>query len=124
MHGYGTACAGGSGGEPKLTACGVPAATRDLAVLAAGGVPSGTALLFVSPASANLPLPGGCTALVDVSLAVAIPLPLNPVGQAALAFRLPPGVSGLSLYAQLAPIDSGAANGFFALSRGLRGDLQ
>lgn len=124
VHTYGNACSGGDGRQPKVSVAGVPASGQSIAFLAAGGVPSGFALLLLSPATANLPLPGGCTILVDLQQVISVVLPLNPVGQGSRTLRVPAGVGGASIHAQLATIDPGAANGAFALSWGVTIDLQ
>jgi hypothetical protein len=78
----------------------------------------------LSAAPAAVPLRGGCTLLVDLSRAAVVPLAFNPIGQGHAAFDVPAGVPEVSLFAQLASIDPGAGNGAFALSNGVRFDVQ
>jgi hypothetical protein len=93
---YGNGGAGGAGRRPKATADGMPAVGNSIALLGSGGVANG----------------------------VAIAVSTGPVGQAKLSLRLPANLPAGSVYAQFITLDTGAANGVFATSNGVRIDVQ
>ncbi len=117
----GTACSG-SRGEPKVAFGGVPARGRRVALLGAGAAASGMFLVAAKPAA--IALPGGCTLLVDPLGMLAIPVPVNPIGQASAIVVVPPDLPKLPLYLQFVSADPQAPNGYFALSDSVRVDLQ
>jgi hypothetical protein len=76
-----------------------------LALLAAGGRPSGAGFFALSGASASLPIPGGCTVTIDPTSAVFVAVTLDAIGQGRLTTTLPIGVAAGSVQAQFVGID-------------------
>jgi len=81
------------------------------------GSPSALSLLFVGLTESATPFKGGT--LVPVPIALQVPLFTQPGGDLSLGFTLPPGLTGVDLYLQLAMTDAGAPLGV-ALSNAVR----
>lgn len=124
MSVYGAGCHGGTGTAPKAIADGTPAAGLRVVLLGAGGRSNAVGAFVIATQPAAVALPGGCTLLVDLTNAVAISVATNQAGQAHLAIDLPSGTPRGPVYMQFATVDPGAANGAFALSNGVRIDVQ
>ncbi|MGE0144418.1 MAG: hypothetical protein AB7I19_12835 [Planctomycetota bacterium] len=121
---YGNGCAGGAGRQPKATADGMPAAGNRIVLLGSGGVANGTALFLIAASPAAVNLPGGCNLLADAASGLAIAVSTGGTGQASVSFNLPSNLPAGSVYAQFITLDTGAANGVFATSNGVRIDVQ
>lgn len=121
---FGTGCAGTGGLTPKALIAGDPRGGQRLALLGAAARPFAQAAMLLAFASTTVPLPGGCTLLVDPSQTLSVPVTTNALGQAALALDLPVGVAAQSLWLQFGVLDAGAANGVVALSNGVRVDVR
>jgi hypothetical protein len=123
LHVYGDGCVGGNG-QVRAVAFGEPTGGGRVNLLAAGGRRSGAGAFVLSASSASLPLPGGCIALVDPTVALVLPATTNTVGQGRVEVTIPPGTRAGSVYAQFVSVDPQAVNGAFALSNGVRIELQ
>jgi hypothetical protein len=121
---YGSGCPGGAGRTPKVSADGMPRAGHRVVLLGAGGVPNGGAVFVLAARPAAVVLPGGCTLLADLGTSLAIGVSTNAAGQAHLPIDLPSTTPPGAVYLQLLTVDPGAANRVFALSNGVRIDLQ
>lgn len=119
---YGGGCTG-SNGTPRAVAVGEPIGGGRVTLLAAGGLPQGRGVFVLAFGPASIPLPGGCTLLVDPASAFLVDTPLNTVGQASLPLDLPRHIAG-SVFAQFVSLDPAAANGIFAASNGVGIDIQ
>lgn len=123
LHVYGSGCAGGNG-QVRAVAFGEPIGGGRVNLLAAGGRSGGVGAFVLSANSASLPLPGGCTALVDPTVALVLLATTNSVGQSRVEVQIPVGTRAGSVFAQFVSVDPQAANGTLALSNGVRIDLQ
>lgn len=121
---FGSACAGGSGRAPRLGASGWPRPGGKVAILGAGGPRAGAGVVVFSPRTASLPLPGGCTLLVDPLAGVTVPVALNPIGQGSIVLTVPGGTPAHSLWLQLATWDPAAVAATLAASNGVRIDVR
>jgi len=111
----------GGAGVPALKGAGALVAGSAGALKLSGAAPSSPALLLVSAAST--PTPFKCGTLVAVPILFQLMLPTSPAGQLPLAWGAwPGGLSGASLYFQLAVGDAGAPCGA-SISNALRADV-
>ena len=108
---FGAGCAGAAG-IPSIQGGVVPKPGSTISISGSGGAPNAPALLFVHTLAANVPLPGGCTLLVDPSAPIVLPLVLGATGgfstgSVVLPLTLP---TPLDVHMQMFVFDPTAAN--------------
>ncbi|MBL9079611.1 MAG: hypothetical protein JNL08_19060 [Planctomycetes bacterium] len=102
---FGSACTGSSG-EPSLTTSSTPRQGNPVFGLRAVSLLPGTAVLFgLAAASANVPLGGGCSLLVDSPLLALLPADLAGVAELPLPLPASSSLHGASFVAQAAGYD-------------------
>lgn len=113
LFAYGTGCAGSGGITPVLTVGAAPGNRFDFVL--ARGLGGALAGLVVGLQQGSLPMPGGCTLLVDPLLPGVATLVLGGglpgAGSGVLALAVPPAVSG-TFTTQAFVIDPGVPSGF------------
>lgn len=119
---YGSGCAGTGGVTPTLSGSGVPTPGQNVTITIGNGKANGAGILLLGTSQVSLPS-AGCTLLVGGAL-LPINLTLNGAGTIALNGPIPLGTPANDTYWQWFGIDSGAGNGQYSASNGLRMRIQ
>jgi len=114
---YGLGCAGTNGLVPRLDMDGCPGVGETLTYRLDQGLANAPALVLLGGGRGFLPLPGGCTLLLDPYYGW-FAASMNGAGELTLPLIVPPGAAGQTFTMQGAVIDAGAPSGY-ALSNGV-----
>jgi hypothetical protein len=120
---YGAGCDGSGGFLPTVAVdgCTVPGGPVTIAI--ENGLGGATAILFLGASEASLPLQGGCTLLVDIAAAFALPLGGAGPGNGSISFLStidPAAPTPTTVFFQAFVLDAGGGpTAAFSASRGL-----
>ena len=116
---YGSGCLGAGGLIPELSGSGNATAGGNVTIHVTNAKANGGGLLFLALTPNNVLL-NGCSYLVGPSIVPPVGIGLDGSGAANIPATLPGAFPvGLGLFMQFLSIDSGAANGKWAVSNGL-----
>lgn len=116
---YGAGCPGSTGVVPVLSGEGCPTPAGSYALAVSGGLPSTVAYASFGLGQGSIPLPGGCTLLLDPWLPIFVGFMLDTAGQGSLGIAVSPvSPTGITVTTQVGLFDPGAP-GFFTLTNGL-----
>lgn len=116
---YGTGCAGTGGRVPSHGATGSSARGGLVQLLAFDCRPTAVGALLGGGAAGNIPLPGGCSLLINGPI-LSIPMSTDANGAWGLTIGVPLTIGPGDAFFEVAVVDPGSGNGLYATSNGVQ----